>query len=89
MPFIEVNNRPVSSMKTGEMLSFHHPTRRSFASHLLRLARPGSHRRGLRICVVEVENHRGLVPSCCVPVVEGMKVKTHSPRAVKARKTVV
>ncbi|MFP4379958.1 MAG: NADH-dependent [FeFe] hydrogenase, group A6 [Candidatus Sumerlaeia bacterium] len=42
-----------------------------------------------RICVVEVEGQRNLVPSCAWPVAEGMKVKTHSPRTVKARKTIV
>lgn len=42
-----------------------------------------------RMCVVEVEGQRGLVPSCAFPVSEGMKVKTNSPRAIMARKTIV
>ena len=42
-----------------------------------------------RMCVVEVEGQRGLTPSCAYPVSAGMKVKTHSPRAVDARKTLV
>lgn len=42
-----------------------------------------------RMCVVEVEGQRGLVPSCAFPVSPGMKVKTHSPRALRARKTIV
>ncbi len=42
-----------------------------------------------RMCVVEVEGTRGLVPSCAFPVREGMKVQTHSQRAVRARKTIV
>jgi formate dehydrogenase alpha subunit len=42
-----------------------------------------------RICVVDVEGFPGLVPSCSFPVAEGMKVQTHSPRAVAARKTIV
>jgi NADP-reducing hydrogenase subunit HndD len=42
-----------------------------------------------RLCVVEVEGQRGLVPSCAYPVAAGMKVQTHSPRAVDARKTLV
>ncbi len=42
-----------------------------------------------RMCVVEVEGARGLVPACAYPVAEGMKVQTHSPRVVRARKTVV
>jgi NADH-quinone oxidoreductase subunit G/NADP-reducing hydrogenase subunit HndD len=42
-----------------------------------------------RMCVVEVEGQRNLVPSCAWPVANGMKVKTHSPRTVRARKTIV
>jgi iron-only hydrogenase group A len=42
-----------------------------------------------RMCVVEVEGQRGLAPSCAFPVADGMKVRTHSPRAVQARKTIV
>lgn len=42
-----------------------------------------------RLCVVEVEGQRNLVPSCAIPITEGMKVKTHSPRAIAARKTIV
>jgi iron-only hydrogenase group A len=42
-----------------------------------------------RLCVVEVEGQRNLVPSCAYPVQDGMKVVTHSPRALQARKTIV
>jgi len=42
-----------------------------------------------RMCVVEVEGAPGLVPSCAFPVREGMKVQTHSERAVRARKTIL
>jgi len=42
-----------------------------------------------RICVVEVAGFGGLVPSCSYPVAQGMKVQTHSPRALEARKTIV
>jgi iron-only hydrogenase group A len=42
-----------------------------------------------RMCVVEVEGQRGLVPSCAYPVSSGLKVQTHSPRAVDARRTLV
>ena len=42
-----------------------------------------------RMCVVEVEGSQGLVPSCSQPVSEWMKIKTHSPRVVKSRKTIV
>jgi NADH-quinone oxidoreductase subunit G/NADP-reducing hydrogenase subunit HndD len=42
-----------------------------------------------RMCVVEVEGANNLVPSCAFPVNDGMKIRTHSPRAVRARKTIV
>ena len=40
-----------------------------------------------RMCVVEVEGQRGLVPSCAFPSAPGLKVKTHSARAVDVRRT--
>ncbi len=42
-----------------------------------------------RICVVEVEGMPSLVPSCSYPVGNNMKIHTHSPRAIRARKTIV
>ncbi|HSW44091.1 MAG TPA: NADH-dependent [FeFe] hydrogenase, group A6 [Phycisphaerae bacterium] len=84
---IEVNDKPVHA-GTGEML-------------LAVLRREGisvptlCHMEGLppsgacRICDVEVAGRPNLQPSCATPVIEGMKVHTHSPRAVRARKTIV
>jgi iron-only hydrogenase group A len=42
-----------------------------------------------RMCVVEVEGRDRLVTACSAPVEEWMKIKTHSPRVIKARKTIV
>ncbi|MPM21856.1 NADP-reducing hydrogenase subunit HndD [bioreactor metagenome] len=42
-----------------------------------------------RMCVVELEGSAKLVSSCSFPVSDGMKVRTHSPRVVDARKTIV
>ena len=42
-----------------------------------------------RMCIVEVEGKENLIPSCSFPVEEWMKIKTHSPRVLKARKTIV
>ncbi len=42
-----------------------------------------------RVCVVEVENARSLVASCCMPVSQGMVVTTNSERVLTARKMVV
>jgi iron-only hydrogenase group A len=87
MVTIEVNGRPVSAEK-GEMLLT--PLRRAGIKvptlcHIDGLNASGA----CRMCVVEVEGQRGLVPSCAFPVADGMKVRTHSPRAVAARKTIV
>jgi len=42
-----------------------------------------------RICSVEVEGQRGLIPACAYPVFKGMKVETDSNRVQRARKTIV
>ena len=42
-----------------------------------------------RVCVVEIEGRKNLAPSCATLVTEGMIVKTNTPRAVKARRTMV
>lgn len=42
-----------------------------------------------RICVVEIEGRDRLVTACSQPVEEWMKIKTHSPRVITARKTIV
>ncbi|HEY4692268.1 MAG TPA: 2Fe-2S iron-sulfur cluster-binding protein [Bellilinea sp.] len=42
-----------------------------------------------RICVVEVEGARVLVPSCVAAVGEGMKVQTQSERVIRSRRTIL
>lgn len=42
-----------------------------------------------RICVVEVEGSRTLVPACVAKVTEGMKVRTRSERIDRARRTIL
>ena len=42
-----------------------------------------------RICVVEVEGSRVLVPACTGKIAEGMKVQTRSTRVMQARKTIL
>ncbi len=42
-----------------------------------------------RVCVVEVEGAKTLVPSCCTPVRAEMKVMTNTRRVREARRTVV
>jgi len=40
-----------------------------------------------RMCVVEVEGKEHLVPSCSFPIEGPLKIMTHSPRVLRARKT--
>jgi NADH-quinone oxidoreductase subunit G/NADP-reducing hydrogenase subunit HndD len=42
-----------------------------------------------RMCVVDVEGFPNLLTACSYPVADGMKVKTHSPRALETRRTIV
>jgi NADH dehydrogenase/NADH:ubiquinone oxidoreductase subunit G len=42
-----------------------------------------------RICVVEVDGVRTLLPACLSPVSEGMKVSTASARAQRSRRTIL
>lgn len=84
---IEVNNRTVNARK-GEMLlatleraGIKVPT----LCYMKDLFPSGA----CRMCVVELEDTGKLVPSCAFPVQEGMKIKTHSSRVLRARKTIV
>ncbi len=42
-----------------------------------------------RICVVEVEGSRTLMPACQTRIAPGMVIRTHSPKVVETRKTLV
>ncbi len=42
-----------------------------------------------RVCLVEIEGQRDMGAACSLPVVDGMRVHTHTPRVRKARRTVV
>ncbi|MBN2193052.1 MAG: iron hydrogenase small subunit [Polyangiaceae bacterium] len=84
---VEVNDRTIAA-KPGETIlevsrraGFQIPT----LCHLEGLSPTGA----CRICVVEVENAAGLLPACSYPVQDGMKIKTHSAKAVEARRTIV
>jgi NADH-quinone oxidoreductase chain G len=44
---------------------------------------------GCRLCLVEVDDMPKLQPACATYVCEGMKVKTNSPKVIKARKGVL
>ncbi len=42
-----------------------------------------------RICLVEIEGTKLLAPACAYPVSEGMVVRTHSPKARRARRNIL
>gem|GEM_PF-3408077 len=42
-----------------------------------------------RICVVEDAKTGVLIPSCSFPATDKMSILTHSPKVIKARKTIV
>ncbi len=44
---------------------------------------------GCRICVVEVQGRRNLAPACITKCEEGMTVRSHNPRVMNARRTVM
>ncbi len=44
---------------------------------------------GCRICVAEVSGRKNLAPTCSTKCEEGMEVKTHTPRVLNARRTVM
>ncbi|OGH97493.1 MAG: ferredoxin [Candidatus Melainabacteria bacterium GWA2_34_9] len=48
-----------------------------------------SRRGACRLCSVELEGSPNLIASCVYPVREGLKIQTHSPRVLKARKTIL
>ncbi len=82
-----VNDKPVKARKGETILNLlsrigiEVPT----LCHMKSLFPSGS----CRMCVVEVDGNKNLVPSCSQPVAEGMKIHTHSSRVIEARKVIV
>ncbi|MBE6142669.1 MAG: 4Fe-4S dicluster domain-containing protein [Erysipelotrichaceae bacterium] len=42
-----------------------------------------------RVCLVEVEGRRNLLPACATQIAEGMVIKTNTRKVIEARRTVV
>lgn len=84
---IEVNNKKIEAKKGETILTalnragINVPTL-CFLENLKPVGR-------CRVCVVEVEGRKDLVPSCSFPVSEDMRIKTHSPRVLETRKNLV
>ena len=84
---IEVNNNPITARRGETVLEClnRNGIRVPTLCHMAGYPPTGA----CRICVVEVEGRHDLIPSCSHPVEEWMKIKTHSPRVIRARKTIV
>ncbi|MFH1120324.1 MAG: [FeFe] hydrogenase, group A [Bacteroidota bacterium] len=82
---IEVNNKTITARKGETILEAleRNGIKVPTLCHIPGLYPTGS----CRMCVVEVEGKSNLITACSYPVEEWMKIKTHSPRVVNARKT--
>lgn len=84
---IEVNNRQIQARKGETILSA--LNRNGIKVPTLCNMKDLSPTGACRLCVVEVDGRENLVTSCSQQVEESMKIKTHSPRVVRARKTLI
>lgn len=84
---IEVNNRNIKAEKGETILSA--LNRNGIMIPTLCRMPEFTPTGACRMCVVEVEGRDRLVTACSAPVEEWMRIKTHSPRVIRARKTIV
>lgn len=84
---IKINNKAVEVESGQSLLSAIRSTGIKIPTlcHLENLFPSGA----CRLCVVELENESKLIPSCSINVEEGMSIKTHSPKVLTARKTIL
>ncbi len=89
---LTIDNKPVevaqgtTILKAARQAGIHIPTLCYFELAGMNFEnKPG----GCRVCVIEVEGRRNLAPACATECTEGMVVRTHSPRVINARRTVV
>lgn len=92
MAKITINNIEVevsedaTILDAAEMAGVHIPTLCHLDLHNTKMVnKVGS----CRVCMVEVDGRHNLVPACSAGVTDGMIVHTSTPRAVKARRTVL
>lgn len=85
--YIDVNNRAIQAHKGETILEAlnRNGIRVPTLCSMSELTPTGA----CRLCVVEVEGRENLITSCSQVVEEGMRIYTHSPRVVRARKTLV
>lgn len=84
---IEVNNRKIKADKGETILAA--LNRNGILIPTLCRMKEFTPTGACRMCVVEVDGRDRLVTACSQPVEEWMKIKTHSPRVIKARRTIV
>jgi iron-only hydrogenase group A len=84
---IQVNNKKIKAEKGESILSA--LNRNGIIIPTLCRMKDFTPTGACRMCVVEVEGRERLVTACSQPVEEWMKIKTHSPRVITARKTIV
>ena len=84
---IQVNNKKIKAEKGETILSA--LNRNGIIIPTLCRMKEFSPTGACRMCVVEVEGRDRLITACSQPVEEWMKIKTHSPRVITARKTIV
>lgn len=73
-------------LEAAKSVNVHIPTLCHLNLHNAKMVNDGAR---CRVCVVEVEGRRNLVPSCATKVTEGMVIRTNTKRSVKARRTVL
>jgi len=84
---IQVNNKKIKARKGETILSA--LNRNGIKIPTLCRMKDFTPTGACRVCVVEVEGRDRLVTACSQPVEEWMKIKTHSPKVITARKTIV
>ncbi|MEE4197955.1 MAG: [FeFe] hydrogenase, group A [Bacteroidales bacterium] len=84
---IEVNNKPIQAKKGDTILET--LLRNGIKVPTLCRMEGFSSTGACRLCVVEVDGKSGLIPSCSYPVEQPVKIWTHSPRVIRARKMLV
>ncbi|MDX9773215.1 MAG: NADH-dependent [FeFe] hydrogenase, group A6 [Bacteroidales bacterium] len=78
--------RGTTILNAARMIGVDIPTLCHMELHDLNIEnKPG----GCRICVVEVQGRRNLAPSCITKCEDGMIIKSHNPRVMNARRTVM
>lgn len=84
---VEVDGRPVEADAGETILTVleRHGVQVPTLCHVKGLTPTGA----CRMCVVEVEGAPTLVPSCSFPVGKGMKIHTHTPKVLSARRTII